>query len=481
MGLNAPKDTTRAKAKHRNTSPNKTSTAPSNRPVPGLAVRSYAADTLSAVIDGKTSLEGAFDHIDQSLFSGEQAGADRALAQALVLNALRRLPTLDGAINACLDAPLHHSAHQTMAILRIMAAQLLVMDMPTHAPVSLAVEDAVRRPQTRKFKGLVNALGRRMVREKDALLAKAPPSDVPGWLFARWAQTYGRKNGEAISAVMRQQPAIDLSLKPGLDRANLCEQLAQFGAIPVLEHSIRLQKPGSIDSLPGFDEGTWWVQDIAATLPALVLLEALPDPASAEIMDLCAAPGGKTAQLASSGAQVTALDQSKARMRRLDANMERLNLSVETIVGDAMKHRPETRYDAVLLDAPCSATGTLRRNPDIGYGRTQGDIATRVALQKRLLEQAASWVKPGGLLVYAVCSLEPEEGEGQIAGFLKRWKIWEIEPIDPATMPRKTVRNDGTVRTLPCSVAAVEGDEADAVKTGMDGFFIARLRNKARQ
>jgi 16S rRNA (cytosine967-C5)-methyltransferase len=441
------------------------------KPIPGLAARSQAADLVYGVINERRALDGAFEG---KTATGDHAGADRALTQALVLTTLRRLPTLDTAIHACLDKPLHASAAKAMAILRVMAAQLLVMDMADHAAVTLAVEDAARRKDTRKLKGLINAVGRRMVREKQTLIDAAPVSDLPAWLAERWDKTYGRATAAKIALAVRDQPAIDLSLKPGMDREAWLARFADHDPMALNDVTIRLAQPGSIERLPGFDAGDWWVQDIAATLPARILLDALPDPAQAHVLDLCAAPGGKTAQLASAGCRVTALDQSAVRMKRLVANMQRLGLTVQTHIGNALAYLPDSPFDAVLLDAPCTATGTLRRNPDIGYLRRQSDILALAKVQADLLKHAAKLVKPGGVLVFATCSLEPEEGEAQITRFLREAKGWRIDPIEVDLVPEGTIRPDGTLRTLPHMAADPAGSSH-----GMDGFFVARLRAPA--
>lgn len=442
--------------------------------IPGLAVRSRAAELLYDVVEAHQPLEGAFDEAPSEEHA--HASSDRALIQALVMASLRHLPTLDAAINACLERPLSASAGRVLATLRIMAAQLLVLQMPAHAAVTLAVEDVGKISDTRKFKGLVNAVGRRMARDGQSLLDDAPASNLPGWLHQRWTDTYGRKRAAKIAAALLDQPAIDLTLKPDVPLQAMLEQLADHGATQIHRTSIRLQKPGAIAKLPGFEEGHWWVQDVAASLPAKILLDALDKPEGARVLDLCAAPGGKTAQLAAAGADVTALDQSAQRMQRLQENMTRLGLTVTQRIGDALTYQPDAPYDAVLLDAPCSATGTLRRNPDIAYVRQPGDIKSIATLQARILRAAAQMVKPGGVLVYATCSLEPEEGSDQITQFLAETSQWSLDPIDPASVPQSTRMPDGTLRTLP-SMHPLKSDPS--LQAGMDGFYTARLRKHA--
>lgn len=442
--------------------------------IPGLAVRTRAAQLIHDVVEDHQPIDGAFENSEQDEHA--HSGSDRALTQALVMTTLRRLPTLDAAINTCLERPLASSASQTLAILRIMAAQLLILDMPAHAAVTLAVEDVGKNGETRKFKGLVNAIGRRMVRDKQVLLDRSPSSDLPAWLHQRWTDTYGRKRAAKMAAALLDQPAIDLTLKPDAPMEALLDLLADHGAREVHRTSIRLQRPGAIGKLPGFDEGDWWVQDVAASLPAKVLLDALDNPKGARVLDLCAAPGGKTAQLAAAGADVIALDQSAKRMERLQENMTRLGLSVTPHIGDALTYEPDELFDGVLLDAPCSATGTLRRNPDIAYVRQPADIKTVAALQADILRAAAKMVKPGGILVYATCSLEPEEGSEQISAFLANNPGWSLDVIDPESVPQSTRMPDGTLRTLP-NMHPLKSDTT--VQAGMDGFYVARLRKNA--
>lgn len=442
--------------------------------IPGLAVRTRAAELIHRVVEEHQPIEGAFETSEADEHA--HSGSDRALTQALVMTTLRRLPTLDVAINTCLERPLASSASATLAVLRVMATQLLILDMPAHAAVTLAVEDVGKSGETRKFKGLVNAVGRRMARDRQALLDRAPATDIPAWLHQRWTDTYGRKRTAKIAAALLDQPAIDLTLKPDAPLEALLEQLADHGARQIHGGSIRLQRPGAIAKLPGFEEGSWWVQDIAASLPAKILLDALDEPKGARVLDLCAAPGGKTAQLAAAGCDVTALDQSEQRMERLQENMTRLDLSVTPHIGDALTYQPDALFEAVLLDAPCSATGTLRRNPDIAYVRQPDDIKAVASLQASIVQAAAKMVKPGGVLVYATCSLEPEEGSEQIANFLTDNTGWSLDAIDPTSVPPSTRMPDGTVRTLP-NMHPLKDDAS--IQAGMDGFYIARLRKNA--
>jgi 16S rRNA (cytosine967-C5)-methyltransferase len=478
MGLIGQKAQPRRSASTSNRSSSSAS-KPSGKTIPGLEARARAADLLFSVTYGGTSLDGAFDHGgdgDADAPSGSFASADRALTQTLVMSALRTLPSLDAALAACLDKPLNADAGLAMAILRIMAVQLLVLDISSHAAVSIAVDDAARRQNTRRLKGLVNAVGRRLVRQKEQFTPRGPRHDLPAWLAQRWLEIHGQADLAAMAEVMATQPAIDLAVKQPADMPALMDELAAFAPLAIGGQTIRLEKPGAIPRLPGFAQGRWWVQDVAATLPAVLLLQGLTNQRDAQVLDLCAAPGGKSAQLAAAGAQVTALDQSANRMARLEANMSRLGLMVKTIIADALDHQPAALFDAVLLDAPCTATGTLRRHPDIGYLRGPGDIAQMAKLQRALLEHAATMVRPGGLLVFATCSLEPEEGEDQVKHFLGKHPDWRIAPADPSAFPPACVQADGCLRTLPHRGGTTPDGTA---WTGMDGFFAVALRAPA--
>ncbi|MEX2319572.1 MAG: RsmB/NOP family class I SAM-dependent RNA methyltransferase, partial [Bauldia sp.] len=344
-----------------------------------------------------------------------------------------------------------------------------------HAAVSVAVDQIAADRDARHFKGLANAVLRRMARERDALLAKLPPEiDTPAWLYDRWRAAYGAETTAAIAAAHRIEPALDVTVKD--DPEGRAEKL---GGIVLPTGTVRLIASGPIENLPGFAEGAWWVQDAAAALPARLL----GDVRGKRVADLCAAPGGKTAQLAAAGALVTAVDISEPRLDRLRQNLRRLGLAAETVVADVLEWQPaqEARsvatgkeknpFDAVLLDAPCTSTGTIRRHPDIPWLKRAGDVATLAALQARMIERAVSLLKPGGTLVYCTCSLEPEEGEAQRAAALQRLPLTPL-PVAAAEVGglAEALTADGAVRTLPCHLP-----NADPRLSGLDGFYIARL------
>ncbi|MEM6712853.1 MAG: RsmB/NOP family class I SAM-dependent RNA methyltransferase [Pseudomonadota bacterium] len=433
---------------------------------PGLSVRTEAATRLYQLLQHGKPLPDTDD------WSGDHR-ADAGLLKALTLTTLRNLAGLDAALAACLERPLKTKAARASAILRVMAAQILVMDMEEHAAVSLATEDAGRHNDTRALKGLINAVGRRMAREKVSLSKLVDAALPEDWLTERWTRIYGTENARQINLAARKTPALDLTLKPSVDGKNAMERFTPFEPLALAQTTIRLCEPASVRELPGYVEGHWWVQDAASALPAKLLLDHLNCHEKAHVLDMCAAPGGKTAQLAAAGCQVTALDQSKPRMDVLVSNMTRLGLDVATHVGDALAYAPKEPFDAVLLDAPCSATGTIRRHPEVRHLRSEGDIAALSKIQANLLDHAASLLAPGGILAYVICSLEPEEGEDQIAAFLDRQSGWEIIPIKASQAPANAVSNTGTLRTRPDqSMDETQGDEA----RGMDGFYCALLR-----
>ena len=317
------------------------------------------------------------------------------------------------------------------------------------------------------FKGLANAVLRRMGRERAAILATldTPRAAVPDWLWRRWAGNYGEDAARRIAAANLDEPALDLTVKA--DPESWAERL---GGIVLPTGSVRLVPDGAVPDLPGFAEGEWWVQDAAASIPARLLTGI----AGKRVADLCAAPGGKTAALIEAGANVTAVDVSVERLKRVTANLARLGLSADVVAADILTWTPPEPFDAILLDAPCTATGTIRRHPDIAWLKRPEDVASLADLQGRMLDRAVRWLKPGGVLVYATCSLEPEEGEHQMARALHRHDL-EILPVDPAEIGglAEAVLPSGALRTLPFQLAG-----PTPRLSGLDGFFVMRVRRR---
>lgn len=436
--------------------------------VPGLSVRLAAAAVLAEVVGNGLSLDERFaPGAGPEALTGLDA-RDRALVRSIVLVALRRLGTLRAALAATLEKGLPRKAQVLEWNLLTGAAQLLFMDVPDHAAVDLAVRAARRDARTAPFASLVNAVLRNIARRRDELVAVNDAFiDTPLWLSTRWRKTYGGETAARIAMAHREEPTLDLTLKPGLaGSAGLPE------GVMLPTGSLRLTSHEPVADLEGYGEGGWWVQDAAAAIPAR-LLNVQP---GERVADLCAAPGGKTAQLAAAGARVTALDRSAERLKRLTANLERLGLSAEIKVGDVLGFDAPA-FDAILLDAPCSATGTIRRHPDVAWTKKAGDIATLAAVQTKMLDRAATLLAPGGRLVYCTCSLEPEEGEQQIAQLLRRNPDLSRDPIRPEEIGglAECINQDGELRTLPFHLAG----ETPRL-SGLDGFFAARLTRRPK-
>lgn len=432
--------------------------------VPGLAARRIAADILDGVLHKRRTLddqlEGAAAHPGLKTLSDR----DRALMRRLVATILRRLGTLGHVLSRLLDRGVPTDAPRAQSALLIGAAQILWMDVPDHAAVDLSVRLVQADRRAAKYAGLVNAVLRRCAREGEALVAEVASTmiDLPEWLSARWIAAYGEDTAKAMAHAISFEPPLDLTVKS--EPQNWAARL-HGEALPT--GTVRTPLQGSVTLLPGFSDGQWWVQDAAAAIPARLF----GDLKGKTVGDLCAAPGGKTAQLAQAGAIVTAIDRSPARIARLKDNFERLSLHAETVVADATEWNG-TEFDAILLDAPCAATGTIRRHPDVAWLKNEADIGALVALQKRLLHKSLSLLKPGGMLVYCTCSLEPEEGEQAIAALLASEDGIKRAPIEPSDVAGlcELITKDGDLRTLPCHLP-----HEDPKLAGLDGFYAARL------
>ncbi|MCW6509463.1 RsmB/NOP family class I SAM-dependent RNA methyltransferase [Lichenifustis flavocetrariae] len=429
---------------------------------PGLPARLAAASVLADVI-------GSGHGVDE-FFSGEPvhprlAGLeprDRALVRSIVMVSLRRLGTIRKALASLLERGLPRKSGPLEWTLITTAAQLLFLDVPDHAAVNLCVQAVRHDPQSLPFASLANAVARNLARLRETLTDTDPLIDTPAWLAARWRLTYGDGGVAQIAAANRVEPRLDITVKS--DPEGWAERLD--GDVLAMK-SIRLRGHTPVPELPGYEDGAWWVQDAAAALPARLLGAEWGE----RVADLCAAPGGKTAQLAMTGAQVVAVDRSAERLKRLAINMERLNLSAETKVADITTYEAAP-FDAILLDAPCSATGTMRRHPDVGWTKRISDISTLAALQAKMLDRAVSLLRPGGRMVYCVCSIEPEEGEAQIAALLRRNPDINLDPIraDEIAGESSWLTAKSELRTLPYfNPSAAPGLE------GMDGFYAARL------
>ncbi|MBV9555477.1 MAG: methyltransferase domain-containing protein [Pseudolabrys sp.] len=431
--------------------------------VPGLAARRIAADILDGVLRRKISLDEQLSGKSAHPGLATLADRDRALMRRLTATVLRRLGTLRHLVGSFLDKGFPADAPRTETILLLGAAQILWLDVPDHAAVDLSVRLAQADRRAARYAGLVNAVLRKVAQAKDTLKIDSAKRDTPPWLMARWTQNYGKDSAKAIAAMNGEEPALDITVKSEPERwaEKLHGRVLPTGTVRTLAH-------GSVALLPGFHEGAWWVQDAAAALP----VKLFGDLNGKRIADLCAAPGGKTAQLANAGAHVTAIDRSAQRLTRLAENFARLKLSVETTAGDAMEWQPDAPFDGVLLDAPCTSTGTIRRHPDVPWLKGEAEIAVLTSLQKRLLDRAADLTKSGGTFVYCVCSLEPEEGEQQIAALLEREPRLKRNPITPGDVfgHAELITAQGDLRTLPTHLS-----DAEPRWGGLDGFYAARL------
>jgi 16S rRNA (cytosine967-C5)-methyltransferase len=419
--------------------------------------RDVALDLLGAVLRRKRPLD---DVIDDNPAMGLLSGRDRAFARLLVATVLRRLGQIDELIALCLNTPLAPRAALVHDILRLGVAQLLFLRTPPHAAVATSVDLAHGRGFL-SHKGLVNAVLRRLSvegaewsREQDAARL-----NTPDWLWRSWSRSYGPETARAIAIAHLKEAPLDLTVRTDPD---VWSEKLQAMQLP--SGTLRRQAGGAVTSLPGYAEGAWWVQDAAAALPARLL----GDVTGREVVDLCAAPGGKSAQIASAGARVTAIDRSPRRLERLVANFARLGLPIEAVAADALTWRPARPVSAVLLDAPCTTTGAIRRHPDVPHLKTPDDVARLAVVQENLLRAAIDMLKPGGTLVYCTCSLEPEEGPRQIEMLFRAGAPIARRPVNPEEIGghAEWITTDGDLRTLPCQLPEYDG---------LDGFFGARL------
>jgi 16S rRNA (cytosine967-C5)-methyltransferase len=430
--------------------------------VPGLAARRIAADILDGVLRRRIALDELFSGKNAHPGLAALAERDRALARRLTATVLRRLGTLRHLVGGYLEKGFPSDAPRAETILLLGAAQILWLEVPDHAAVDLSVRLAQADRRAGRYAGLVNAVLRRVAQHSPTASSDDISRDTPEWLLKRWTKVYRSDTARAIAAANGHEPALDLTVKQDAESwaERLRGRVLPTGTVRTLAH-------GAISLLPGFTEGAWWVQDAAAALPARLF----GDIRGMTVADLCAAPGGKTAQLAFAGAKVTAVDRSPARINRLRENLARLSLDAETVAADALEWEGGP-FDAVLLDAPCSSTGTIRRHPDVPWLKSEADISVLTSLQQRLLDRAIGLLKPGATLIYCVCSLEPEEGENQIAALLARDPRVARTPITPQDVFDRAefVTPAGDLRTLPLHLA-----DPDPRWGGLDGFYATRL------
>ena len=429
---------------------------------PPRDARAVAAHALGAILRRGRTLDQAFDAAPglDALTS-----RDAAFARLLLLTTLRRLGQIDAFLTRLMDRPLPARRGAIQDLLRLGVCQLALLETPAHAAVASTVALA-QGQRLAPYRGLVNAVLRRASRERGAITElDAPRLDTPDWLWNSWTEAYGEARCRAIAETHLNEPPLDLSpVSEAEDHIGaLC---ATLGAQRLPGGTLRLRGAGEVTRLAGYEAGEWWVQDAAAALPARLL-----GPVTGKrVLEIGAAPGGKTAQLAAAGARVTAVDRSASRLRRLEENLARLRLEAEIVEADALDWCPPVPFDTVLLDAPCTATGTIRRHPDIPHLRGPADVDRLADLQGRLLAHTAAMVAPGGLLVYASCSLQPEECEQRVEGFLASAPEFSRLPVRAGELEglSEAVTTAGDLRTLPCHWAE---------HGGMDGFYAARLRH----
>lgn len=410
-----------------------------------LQSRKIAIAALQQIIKERKDVDAALDKLDV----GPQ---DKKFIYLMVMTTLRHIRVIDALLAQFMQKPV--ASDYVMHVLRLGAAQLLWLDVPQHAAVHTSVE-LVKQSKFRGFAKLVNAILQNITRKGKEALDNVDIAShaAPKWLMASWIKDYGTETAKQIALSVLQEPALDLSVK---NNASQWAEILEGTVLPT--GSIRLHNAAPVVMLEGFNDGEWWVQDMAASIPA----QLLGDVKGKHILDLCAAPGGKTAQLIAAGAKVTALDKSTKRMERLRSNLKRLQMEAEIVAADALNWTPKEQYDAILLDAPCSATGTLRRHPEIALHKSAKDVEELSNLQWQMLNRALDWLKPQGMLVYATCSLEKQEGEVQIERLLK-----ERNDVKLASTPAHLVQwqiKEGMIRTLPHYMAE---------QGGMDGFFAA--------
>lgn len=439
---------------------NQNTDRPLRAPAPGddVAARAAACELLAGVLRKHRRADDSFELAVKALES-----RDRAFVRLLVATTLRRLGQIDAVLDVFLT---NRPADPIIDVLRIGSAQLLFLDTPAHAAVGTAVTLAKRYHE--RLGGLVNAVLRRVAEKGPAMIADQDAARLatPSWLWESWLAAYGEPVTRGTAETHLTEPPLDITVKDPTRRAEWAERL-EGRVLPT--GTVRCKNAGRVQQLDGFAEGEWWIQDAAAALPAKVLLHALDGGAGKTVVDLCAAPGGKTAQLVAAGCDVTAVDIDAKRLERVHQNLSRLHLTANVVEGDAGVWRPSAPVDAVLLDAPCSATGTIRRHPDLPFLKRASDIAVLAELQRKLLTATVDMVKPGGVILYSVCSLQPEERRLTVEAVLAADERVTLEKIPPAAVGGEIqfISRRGELRCLP-SQWSEHG--------GLDGFYGALLR-----
>lgn len=422
-------------------------------------VRSLAVHLFRICRERRITVE---DAIDGDPHTALLAGRDKALLASILLTGFRHKGEIEAVLNGVLERPLPRKSGPVMDILVLGVAQLLFLRMPAHAVIDLSVRAAKEDRNALHFSGLVNAVLRKVAATGISFLENADVAklNAPVWLWERWKKSYGNETARLIALAHRTRPALDISVKSEPEHWQMA-----LGAALLPNGQLRLPADhGPVQELPGFGNGSWWIQDAAAT----IAVDLLGEINGQKVLDLCAAPGGKTLQMAAKGARVTAVDVSEKRLALLHANLARTGLEASIHAGDMLSDGLEGEWDAVLLDAPCSATGTIRRHPELPYLRQESQLTELAGLQRRMLRKAVSLVRPGGVLVYCTCSLEPEEGEDQLRWLQGGNSGFRVIHPALAWLPPGAVSAEGWVRTLPFMRL---GD-----CQGIDGFFAVALR-----
>ncbi|MBO4644869.1 MAG: methyltransferase domain-containing protein [Alphaproteobacteria bacterium] len=433
---------------------------------PDLLTRSLAVGIFNAVLRNGKGLEEEYSfQMERQEKKQPLENRDRTFIRLLVTLTLRRLGQIDDIISRFLKKPLADKAAYVQDVLRIGTAQLVFLDTPAHAAVSTGVSLIKNHRKYSGFTGLANAVLRRIAKEGKTIAEKQNPatSNIPAWLFDKWSKEYGSETAQKIAEAGLREAPLDFTVKkdPEIWAEKLEAKIMPAG-------SLRREKQASVPSLPGYETGAWWIQDLSASLPARLFRSV----SGKKAIDICAAPGGKTAQLIMAGAQVTAIDISENRIKRLKENLDRLNFQAETVCADVRKwwdeHHENKKFDIVLLDAPCSATGTLRRHPDVIWHRTAEDITRLCAAQKQLLETAVQMMADGGEMVYCVCSVLPEEGRLMINDAVESGLVERVA-LSADEIPEEMITKEGDMLILPFFYEETGG---------CDGFYAARLRKK---
>ena len=430
----------------------------------GLPARIAAAKLLDQVLRAGQPFDICFQRACETGDLKDLPTRDRAFVRLIAATTLRRKGQIDDALERFIDRPLPNKCGLARELLAIAAAQLLFLETPAHAAIDLAVEAAEADTASQRFKGLINAVLRRISEHALEILGaqNAARLNTPDWLWNRWELAYGNESTRKIALAHLNEPPLDLTV-----RAEPENWAARLQGHQMPSGTIRLTHAGRIQDIEGYSDGAWWVQDAAAALP----VKLFGDLDGVSVVEFCAAPGGKTAQLAAAGADVTAVDVSAPRMELLEENLARLGLTARIVVTPALEYVPDSPPDRILLDAPCSATGTIRRHPDIARSKTEKSVRDLAAVQQRMLDHAADLLAPGGILVYCTCSLEPEEGESQAERLVARGGMRRI-PVEESEVGgmAECLNEAGDLRTLPCHYT-----QSDPGLSGLDGFFATRL------